>query len=148
MVTEKQPLVKVSGQLFWAKDMQTLATAFNTPTSINDKFYCTIGCLSSDAVKALAEIGVMAKQDEKYPDQGYYIKSKSLFKFDPKDTAGNVLESAVLGNGTKVTAGISTYTTKFAKQSFLQPAVKYVIVKEIVTYTPEPKAEEELDDVL
>lgn len=147
MAINNEPTVKVSGQLFWTRDMTTLATAFNTATSINDKFFCTLGCLSDKDVQALAQIGVIARSNEKYPEQGMFIKSKSKYKFEPKDENGVVLDVAELGNGTKAVAGVSTYNVKVAGKSITMPSIKYITVKEVVTYVPETK-EEELDDVL
>lgn len=147
-LTKDTPMVKIQGELFWTKDLQTISTVFDTASSKNDKYFATIGNLPAQAVKALADIGIVARTNPKYPEQGQFIKAKSKFKFEPKDDAGEPVDPAVMGNGTKAVIGISTYNTKVAGKQFVQPSVKFIQVKEIVTYVPPEDKEDDLDDVL
>jgi hypothetical protein len=148
MTLNKDAIVKIQAQLFWTKDLQTISTAFDTSSSKNDKYFATIGALSASAVKALADIGIIARTNEKYPEQGHFIKAKSKFKFEPKDDAGEPVDPSLMGNGTKAVIGITTYTTKVAGKQFVQPSVKFINVKEIVTYVAPENKEDDLNDIL
>ena len=134
--------VKIGGELFWSNWMENFNTKFNED---NKKYECTIGNLSDKAAEALKELGIQIKEKD---TMGKYIVGKSLYKFDPVDEKGNKVEIAKIGNGTKVTALVSSYRHKMSAKYGAAPSIKMLVVTELKEYSPEPKEEEKVDDVL
>ena len=137
--------VKIGGELFWSNWMENFNTKFNED---NKKYECTIGNLSNKAAEALKELGIQIKEKD---TMGKYIVGKSLYKFEPVDDKGNKVEIASIGNGTKVTALVSSYRHKMSAKYGAAPSIKMLIVTDLKEYNPsgsdEPH-EEELDDIL
>lgn len=137
--------VKIAGQLFWANWMNQYNTKFNED---NKKYECTIGNLSDKAAEALKELGIQIKEKD---TMGKYIVGKSLYVFEPVDQDGKPVDIAKIGNGTKVTALVSSYRHKMSAKYGAAPSIKKLIVTELKVYQPEGEDspfEEELDDVL
>ena len=134
--------VKIGGSLYWANWMNQYNTKFNED---NRKYECTIGDLSDKAAEALKELGIQIKEKD---TMGKYIVGKSLYVFEPVDEDGKPIDIAKIGNGTKVTALVSSYRHKMSAKYGAAPSIKKLIVTELKEYNPEPKEEEELDDVL
>ena len=134
--------VKIGGELFWSNWMNQFNTKFNED---NKKYECTIGNLSDKAAEALKELGIQVKEKE---NMGKYIVGKSLYKFDPVDSDGKPVEIEKIGNGTKVTALVSSYRHKMSAKFGAAPSIKKLIVTELKVYAPEGSEEEETDDIL
>ena len=138
--------VKVSGQLFWANWMKEHNKKFNED---NTKYECTLGTLSDKACEALKGLGIVIKNKD---TMGNYIVGKSKFVFEPVDEEGNPVDINKIGNGTKVTALVSSYRHKMSAKYGAAPSIKKLIVTDLKEYNPsgsdEPKEEEELDDIL
>ena len=137
--------VKIGGELFWANWMNQYNTKFNED---NKKYECTIGNLSDKAAEALKELGIQIKEKD---SMGKYIVAKSLYVFDPVDQNGKPVDISKIGNGTKVTALVSSYRHKMSAKYGAAPSIKKLIVTELKVYQPEGEDspfEEELDDVL
>lgn len=137
--------VKIGGELFWSNWMNQYNTKFNED---NKKYECTIGNLSDKAAEALKELGIQIKEKD---SMGKYIVAKSLYVFDPVDQNGKPVDIAKIGNGTKVTALVSSYRHKMSAKYGAAPSIKKLIVTELKVYQPEGEDspfEEELDDVL
>ena len=132
--------VKVTGSLYWANWMKEYNTKFN---EANDKYECTLGQLSEAAAAKLEELGIKIKEKD---SQGKFIVGKSKFLFDPVFADGNKVDISSIGNGTKVTALVTSYQHKMSAKFGAAPSIQKIIVTELKTYTPE--VEEELDDVL
>lgn len=132
--------VKVSGSLYWANWMANFNTKFNED---NDKYECTLGDLSDKAAAALEELGIKIKEKD---TQGKYIVGKSKFVFEPVDADGNKVDISAIGNGTKVTALVSSYRHKMSAKFGAAPSIQKIVITELKTYVPE--GEEELEDVL
>ena len=82
---------------------------------------------------------------------GKYIVGKSLYVFEPVDQDGKPVDIAKIGNGTKVTALVSSYRHKMSAKYGAAPSIKKLIVTELKAYQPEGEDspfEEALDDVL
>lgn len=135
--------VKIGGELFWSNWMHQYNTKFNED---NKKYECTIGNISDKAAEALKELGIQIKNK---PEMGNYIVGKSLYVFEPVDEDGKPVDITSIGNGTKVTALVSSYRHKMSAKYGAAPSVKKLIVTELKTYTPPAadKAEED-DDIL
>ena len=134
--------VKIGGELFWANWMNQFNTRFNED---NKKYECTIGNLSDKAAEALKELGIQIKEKD---TMGKYIVGKSLYVFEPVDEDGKPVDIAKIGNGTKVTALVSSYRHKMSAKYGAAPSIKKIIVTELVQYEAGPKEAEEEDDVL
>ena len=137
--------VKIGGELFWANWMNQYNTRFNED---NRKYECTIGNLSDKATEALKELGIQIKEKD---TMGKYIVGKSLYVFEPVDQNGKPVDIAKIGNGTKVTALVSSYRHKMSAKYGAAPSIKKLIVTELKVYQPEGEDspfEEALDDVL
>lgn len=137
--------VKIGGELFWANWMNQYNTRFNED---NRKYECTIGNLSDKAAEALKELGIQIKEKD---TMGKYIVGKSLYVFEPVDQDGKPVDITKIGNGTKVTALVSSYRHKMSAKYGAAPSIKKLIVTELKVYQPDTEDspfEEELDDVL
>ena len=134
--------VKIGGELFWSNWMHQFNTKFNED---NKKYECTIGNLSEKAAEALKELGIQIKEKD---TMGKYIVGKSIYVFEPVDQDGKPIEISKIGNGTKVTALVSSYRHKMSAKFGAAPSIKKLIVTELKEYNPEPKEAEEDDDIL
>ena len=132
--------VTIKGELFWTRDMNTFNTKFNPD---NTKYQCTIGNISDADAKKLEGLGIKIKHKD---SQGKFIVGKSNYLFNPVDTKGAPVAIDALGNGSKVTAEVSSYEHRMTPMHGMAPSIKKLTVTEVVTYNPE--AVEELDDVL
>lgn len=132
--------VTIKGELFWTRDMNTFNTKFNPD---NTKYQCTIGNLSDADAKKLEGLGIKIKHKD---SQGKFIVGKSNYLFTPFDTQGKAVEIDSLGNGSKVTAEVTSYEHRMTPMHGMAPSIKKLTVTEVVTYNPEAVAE--LDDVL
>jgi hypothetical protein len=138
--------VKIGGELFWANWMNNFNTKFNED---NKKYECTIGNLSDKAAEALKELGIQIKEKD---TMGKYIVGKSLYVFEPVDKDGKPVDITKIGNGTKVTALVTSYRHKMSAKYGASPSIKKLIVTELKVYqseeTEDSPFEESLDDVL
>ena len=91
----------------------------------------------------MEELGIKIKEKD---TQGKYIVGKSKFLFEPVDADGNKVDISAIGNGTKVTALVSSYRHKMSAKFGAAPSIQKIIITELKTYVPE--GEEELEDVL
>ena len=133
--------VTIKGELFWTRDMNTFNTKFNPD---NTKYQCTIGNISDADAKKLEGLGIKIKHKDA---QGKFIVGKSNYLFTPFDAQGKAVEIDSLGNGSKVTAEVSSYEHRMTPVHGMAPSIKKLTINEVVTYNPEAK-EEALDDVL
>lgn len=133
-------IVTIKGELFWSKWMNTFNTKFN---DANTKYECTIGNISDDDAAKLVNLGIKIKNK---PEMNNYIVGKSQYVFTPFDKAGKPVAIEEIGNGTKVTAVVSSYKHRMTDKHGMGPSIAKLTVNELVTYTPSPEAE--LDDVL
>lgn len=120
--------VKVSGQLFWSNWMKEFNTRFNDD---NTKYECTIGMLSDKACEALKGLGIKIKNKD---TMGNFIVGKSKFVFEPIDEQGNPVDIGKIGNGTKVTALVSSYRHKMSAMHGAAPSIGKLIVTDLVVY--------------
>lgn len=133
--------VKIVGQLFWAKWMKEPNKKFN---EANDKFECTIGMLSAEDTQKLESLGIKVKNKE---SMGNYIVGKSKFVFEPIDQNLSPVSIEDIGNGTEVTAVVSSYTHKMSKMHGNAPSIKKLLIDKLVTYVP-PEKDDDLSDII
>jgi hypothetical protein len=74
---------------------------------------------------------------------GNFIVAKSKYLFNPTDENLKEVDVKALGNGSKCTAVITAYTHRMSAKYGNSPTIKKLMVTEVVTYTPEPQAEED-----
>jgi len=131
--------VKIQGELFWSKWMGEFNKAFNDD---NNRYECTIGNISDDDAAKLTGLGIKVKHKE---SQGNFIVAKSKYLFNPTDENLKEVDVNALGNGSKCTAVISSYTHRMSSKHGNAPTIKKLMVTEVVTYTP---PEDDGDDSL
>ena len=131
--------VKVAGELYWSNWMKEYNKKFN---ETNDKYECTLGQLSDAACSRLEELGIKLKDKD---TMGKYIVGKSKFLFEPVDEEGNPVDISKIGNGTKVTALVSSYKHPMSSMHGLAPSISKLIVTELVVYSGAESVDEEDD---
>ena len=132
--------VKIAGQLFWSNWMKEFNTRFNDD---NTKYECTIGMLSDKACEALKGLGIKIKNKD---TMGNFIVVKSKFVFEPIDEQGNPVDIGKIGNGTKVTALVSSYRHKMSAMHGAAPSIGKLIVTDLVVYGEDTDGSD--DDIL
>jgi hypothetical protein len=115
----------VKGTAFWAQLDQI--------NSYSGKYQVDVSNLSAPAVEALQERGIAVKN--KGDDRGFFITCKSKFPIEAADTTGETLQGVQLGNGSGVTAVISSYewTSPQGKKG-VSPNLKKLVVTDLVIY--------------
>lgn len=123
--------MKIACTLNWVKDAVTINTTFN---ATNDKYKLEVCNISQKAADAVAkEFGIKVKESEQ---KGKHFNAKSKYVFFFKDDAGNTIDPATIGNGTKAIVNVTgSYSHKFEKSYGKGPVVaSEVVVTELVTY--------------
>ena len=133
-------VVKIKGELFWAKWMNELNTKFNPD---NDRFEAVVGNISDEDVKKLGTLGIKIKNKE---GQGNFILAKSKYEFAPVDAVGRKVEIDEIGNGTKVEVELSSYTHRMSAMHGNAPSIKKITVTALEKYEPEAVAVTDIDD--
>jgi hypothetical protein len=123
--------VKISGELFWTKWMAEFNKAFNND---NDKYECTIGNISDDDAAKLTGLGIKVKHKDA---MGNFIVAKSKYLFKPTGEDLKEVPVDLLGNGSKCTAIVGSYTHRMSAKHGNAPSLKAVTVTEVKTYVPE-----------
>jgi hypothetical protein len=133
-------VVKIKGELFWAKWMNELNTKFNPD---NDRYEAVVGNISDEDVKKLGTLGIKIKNKE---GQGNFILAKSKYEFAPVDAVGRKVEIDEIGNGTKVEVELSSYTHRMSAMHGNAPSIKKITVTALEKYEPEAVAIADIDD--
>lgn len=136
--------LKLNAQLFWINDAVTLNTAFDDN---NKKFKLTVCNVSPKAAERLsADFGIKLKTNPEKPEYGLFFNAKSLYAWEFKDDAGNVVNPSDIGNGTKAIVEVSgSYDHKFAKAHGKGPVVNSrggVVITELVSREAKTMEEE------
>lgn len=128
---EQNKPIKIKGTAYWA--------CLTKKNMLSDAYQVDIGDLSDAAVKALESIGIEAKHKE---NQGFYVTCKSKYPIVAYDSNKNDLGDTLVGNGSKVEAVVGSYEWKFKNKKGFSPALKSLVIKELVEY----KADGPIDD--
>jgi len=136
--------LKLNAQLFWINDAVTLNTSFDDN---NKKFKLTVCNVSPKAAERLsADFGIKLKSNPEKPEYGLFFNAKSLYAWEFKDDAGNVVQPGDIGNGTKAIVEVSgSYDHKFAKAHGKGPVVNSrggVVITELVAREAKTMEEE------
>lgn len=127
--------LKINAQLFWVNDAVKLNTSFDAN---NNKYKLTVCNVSPKAAERLAsDFGIKVKNNTEKPEYGLHFNAKSLYAWEFKDDAGNVVSPDNIGNGTKATIEVTgSYSHKFEKAHGKGPVVNSrggVVITELVT---------------
>lgn len=133
-------VVKIKGQLFWAKWMNELNTKFNPD---NDRYEAVVGNISDEDVKKLGSLGIKIKNKD---GQGNFILAKSKYEFEPVTPSGVKVAIDVIGNGTEVEVDVSSYTHRMSAMHGNAPSIKKITVTKLETYEPDAVAVTDIDD--
>lgn len=133
-------VVKIKGELFWAKWMKEINTKFNDK---NDRFECVVGNISDADIKKLESLGIKMKHKD---TQGFYITAKSKWEFAPMTEDGVKVPIEQIGNGSKVEVDLTSYTHPMSKIHGNAPSIKYIKMLDLVKYEPEAVAVTDIDD--
>jgi hypothetical protein len=133
-------VVKIKGQLFWAKWMNELNTKFNPD---NDRYEAVVGNISDEDVKKLGTLGIKIKNKE---GQGNFILAKSKYEFEPVTPTGTKVAIDSIGNGTEVEVDLTSYTHRMSAMHGNAPSIKKITVTKLEIYEPEAVAVTDIDD--
>lgn len=133
-------VVKIKGELFWAKWMNEVNTKFNPD---NDRYEAVVGNISDSDAEKLKGLGIKIKNKE---GQGNFIMAKSKYEFTPMTPSGDKVAIEDIGNGTKVEVEVSSYTHRMSAMHGNAPSIKKITVTKLETYNPEPVAVTDIDD--
>ena len=121
----------------------TLEWVFNNEVSkMSGKYQLDCTNLSPAAVAALKGIGLSPRVRQDKPEKGTFITGKSKQPIRIVDLQGNEV-TAKIGNGTKAIVTMGTYPNKFKNDGSVLPALRKVVVTELVEY----EAVEDADDI-
>jgi hypothetical protein len=123
--------VRITAELFWSKWMAEFNKAFNTD---NDRYECTLGNISDDDAAKLTSLGIKVKHKD---SMGNFIVAKSKYLFKPTGEDLKEVPIDLLGNGSKCTAIVGSYTHRMSAKHGNAPSLKAITVTEIKTYVPE-----------
>ena len=133
-------VVKIKGQLFWAKWMKELNTKFNPD---NDRYEAVVGNISDADCEKLKSLGIKIKNKE---GQGNFIMAKSKYEFTPVTPTGDAVNIDSIGNGTQVEVDVSSYVHRMSAMYGNAPSIKKITVTKLEVYEPEAVAVTDIDD--
>ena len=115
----------VKGTAFWAQLDQI--------NQYSGKYQVDISNLSAPAVEALQERGISVKN--KGDDRGFFVTCKSKFPIEAADKSGESLQGVKIGNGSGITAVISSYEwTSPQGRKGVSPNLKKLVVTDLKVY--------------
>jgi hypothetical protein len=127
--------IKIKADIMWA--------CLDKPNDMSGKYQVDLCNLSDNAVDALQDMGITARQKE---DKGFFITCKSTNPIRAYDRDGDALSGISIGNGSKGVALIGSYSWTFKNKEGVSPSLKKLVVDELVKYESEEGVMEQLDD--
>jgi hypothetical protein len=118
--------VKVKADIMWAY--------LDKVNEMSGKFQVDLCNLSEKAAEALQDLGLEVKFKE---GKGKYITCKSTRPIYAFDDGGSQLEGQV-GNGSKGVALVGTYSWSYQKKKGTSPALKRLVITDMLEYTGAP----------
>jgi hypothetical protein len=119
--------VKIKADIMWAY--------LDKPNDMSGKYQVDLCNLSDKAAGALEELGLEVKTKE---GKGKYITCKSTRPILAYDDGGSLIEGNSLGNGSKAVALVGTYSWSYQKKKGTSPALKRLVITELMEYTGSP----------
>src|SRR5690606_9209420 len=112
----------------------TLEWVFNNEVSkMSGKYQIDCTNLSPAAVAALKGLGLSPRVRADKPEKGTFIVGKSNKPIAVHDQQGNLI-TASIGNGSKAIITMGTYLNKFKNDGSVLPAIRKVVVTELVEF--------------
>jgi hypothetical protein len=121
--------VKVKADIMWAY--------LDKVNDMSGKFQVDLCNLSDKAAEALQDIGLEVKFKE---GKGKYITCKSTRPIHAYDDGGSQIDMQV-GNGSKGVALIGTYSWSYQKKQGTSPALKRLVITDMLEYSGAPVGE-------
>ncbi|MFN9303041.1 MAG: hypothetical protein ACK6DA_09755 [Candidatus Kapaibacterium sp.] len=119
-------MIKVNCSIHWCHHSK--------PGSMSNKYEVTLGGLSESAVAALKEVGIVAL-DKTDKGMGWCIAPKSNIPLPVFDEAGESLEGAIVGNGSRGVAIVTPYEWEYKNRSGISPNLARLIVTDLIQYS-------------
>jgi hypothetical protein len=115
---------------------------------LSGKYQVDIANLSDAQVEALEDMGVSVRN--KGDDRDNFLTAKSAsYEIKPYDKNGNELKGITIGNGSKATILFDTFSWKNpAGKKGVSMSIKKLIVTDVVEYSKDAEAEDEVTEVL
>ena len=129
--------VKVKADIMWAY--------LNKPNELSGKYQVDLCNLSDKAAKALEEMGLEIKQKE---GKGNYITCKSTRPIVAFDDGGSAIDGGILGNGSKAVALVGSYAWAYQRKKGVSPALRKLVITELVQYNGMSEDELSTDELL
>ena len=115
----------VKGTAYWAQLDQI--------NQYSGKYQVDVSNLSANAVEALQERGISVKN--KGDDRGFFITCKSKFPIEAADKTGESLQGVKIGNGSGITAVISSHEwTSPQGRKGVSPNLKKLVITDLKIY--------------
>ena len=121
--------VKIKADIMWAY--------LDKVNDMSGKFQVDLCNLSDKAAEALQDIGLEVKFKE---GKGNYITCKSTRPIHAYDDGGSQIDAQV-GNGSKGVALIGTYSWSYQKKQGTSPALKRLVITDMLEYSGAPVGE-------
>lgn len=130
--------VKLEAEIQWA--------FFNRKSEMSGKYQVDLCQLSAQAVKALADVGLTARQRPDKPEKGWFITAKSIHEIQPYDANGEPITAAV-ANGSKAVVTLKPYHWTWKNKSGISPSVAKITITDLIVYNGSGAEEVEEDDI-
>lgn len=121
--------VKIKAEIMWAY--------LDKVNDMSGKFQVDLCNLSEKAAEALQDLGLEVKFKE---GKGKYITCKSTRPIHVYDDGGSQIEAQV-GNGSKGVALVGTYSWSYQKKQGTSPALKRLVITDMLEYSGAPVGE-------
>jgi len=118
--------VKVKADIMWAY--------LDKLNEMSGKFQVDLCNLSDKAAEALQDLGLEVKHKD---GKGKYITCKSTRPIHVFDDGGSQIDAQV-GNGSKGVALVGTFSWAYQKKKGISPALKRLVITDMVEYGGEP----------
>lgn len=113
----------VACDLYWAK--------LDKLDDFTGKYGVTLANLSERAVAKMDELGVTAKFNEKYPEQGMFFKVGSKFEINAVDEDNRPIKGFI-GNGSKARVTLKTRDWTFQRKTGITADITRLVITELV----------------
>lgn len=132
--------VRFPATLMWA--------SLSKVNPMSNKYQFDACNLSPKTVEALKNLGLKPKLDSEKPEKGHFIKVKSNNPITAIDEDSMQLTGVLVGNGSKAVVTVGTYDWEFKGTKGVSPALRKLVVTDLIEYTGADVDEDEVEDTL
>lgn len=129
--------VKIKADVMWA--------SLGKVNEMSGKYQVDLCNLSEKAVEALEGMGIEVKNKE---GKGSFITCKSTRPILAFDDGGSTIDNTIVGNGSKAVALIGSFEWMYQKKKGTSPALRKLVITDLVQYTGSPMDEFATEDDL